>query len=102
MRCFYLLVLAASSVFAQDQLLPGIQRFESFQHRVIALAACPRDPRSTSAGPSAKERASANPSHSRIRYFKKEMENVKYVVKDGIAYDPADLIDSVRGSVVVH
>jgi hypothetical protein len=31
-----------------------------------------------------------------------DVEKVKYVFKDGIAYDPAKLINSVRGSVGIH
>lgn len=31
-----------------------------------------------------------------------DVRNVKYVVKDGAAFDPAKLIDSVRGSVGIH
>ncbi len=32
----------------------------------------------------------------------KDVEKVKYVFKDGVAYDPAKLINSVRGSVGIH
>jgi imidazolonepropionase-like amidohydrolase len=31
-----------------------------------------------------------------------DIEKVKYVIKGGVIYDPAKLIDSVRGSVGLH
>jgi len=31
-----------------------------------------------------------------------DVENVKYVFKKGVAFDPAKLIDSVHGSVGIH
>jgi imidazolonepropionase-like amidohydrolase len=31
-----------------------------------------------------------------------DVEKIKYVFKEGVAYDPAKLIDSVRGSVGIH
>ncbi len=31
-----------------------------------------------------------------------DVEKVKYVFKEGVAYDPAKLIESVRGAVGIH